>query len=342
MAGMVLLAVPLLATGASFRGIITTLADVLLLLLPALVSFTLPLAAGAMVLLSLYAAGGLPSLRLLRRGEEGGGLGLLLLLATPLAAGRWLALAAPALEVGAVAEVAIGAGAVLIGEEVAAGRQASLGRTSTFPLELVLGGRARLEGRLLSLVACLLLALPPSPPLLLISLLGLSLALEANLGGLRLILGGVLSLPALGGRVTARPSLVGALPGGGELLPLGGLGLLLGACGLFPLLSLVAGLLLLWTGDLPSLRLLSVGALLSHPLKVEVLLGSTPLQADLLLPSTSVLLPGTSVILPSTLQQDLLLPAIASRSHPACDPVGPCSCCRFAPLERCSVAELNG
>jgi len=315
MAGMVLLAVPLLATGASFRGIITTLADVLLLLLPALVSFTLPLAAGAMVLLSLYAAGGLPSLRLLGRGEEGGGLGLLLLLATPLAAGRWLALAAPALEVGTVAEVArlvaIGAGAVLIGEEVAAGRQASLGRTSTFPLELVLGSRARLEGRLLSLVACLLLALPPSPPLLLISLFGLSLALEANLGGLRLTLGGVLSLLALGGRVTARPSLVGALPGGGELLPLGGLGLLLGACGLFPLLSLVAGLLLLWTGDLPSLRLLSVGALLSHPLKVEVLLGSTPLQADLLLPSTSVLLPGTSVILPSTLQQDLLLPAIA-------------------------------
>ena len=257
----------------------------------------------------------------MRRGEEGGGLGLLLLLATPLAAGRWLALAAPALEVGAVAEVArlvaIGAGAVLIGEEVAAGRQASLGRTSIFPLELVLGGRARLEGRLLSLVACLLLALPPSPPLLLLSLLGLSFALGTDLGGLRLILGGVLFFLALGGRVTASPSLVLALPGGGELLrltgellPLDGLRLLLGACGLFPLLSLVAGLLL-WTGDLPCLRLLSVGALLSPPLQVEVLLGCAPLQADLLLPSTSVLLPGTSVLLPSTLQQDLLLPAIA-------------------------------
>ena len=203
-------------------------------------------------------------------GEEGGGLELLLLLATSLAL-------APALGVGAVPAVARlvaeGTGAVAIGEEVAAGREASLGWASTFPVELVLGDRARDESLLLSLAACLLLVLPPSPPLLLLSLLGLPLALGAALGGLRLALGGVPSLLALdcvpsllglGGRATASPSLLG-----GELLRL--------EVELLP-----------WTGDL--------------------LLGSAPLKVDLLRPSTP---PPLHLLLPSTLQEDLLLLAIA-------------------------------
>ena len=220
------------------------------------------------------------------RGEEGGGLGLLLL-ATTLSAGRRFALV-PASGVGKV-HVAEGlvveeTWAVPRGEE-AAGRQASQGWASTLPLEL--GGSARLEGRLLALAACLLLSLPPSPPLLLLSLVGLALALAADLEGLRLDLGGVRSLLSLlspAGWVTTSSSLpddlpledLELLPMAGELLQWGGLGLLLlGACGLL-LLSLGGGLHL------------SLGRLLSSPLQEEVLLpsGSAPLQEDLLLPST--------------------------------------------------------
>ena len=156
-----------------------------------------------------------------------------------------------------------------------------------------------LEGRLLALAACLLLSLPPSPPLLLLSLVGLALALAADLGGLRLDLGGVRSLLSLlspAGWVTTSSSLADdlplegleLLPFAGELLPWGGLGLLLlGAC----------GLLLLSLGGGP--HLLSVGLLLSSPLQKEVPLppGEAPLQVDLLLPST--------------LPQVLLLPDIA-------------------------------
>ena len=222
------------------------------------------------------------------RGEEGGGLGLLLL-ATTLSAGRRFALV-PASGVGKV-HVAEGlvveeTWAVPRGEE-AAGRQASQGWASTLPLEL--GGSARLEGRLLALAACLLLSLPPSPPLLLLSLVGLALALAADLEGLRLDLGGVRSLLSLlspGGWVTTSSSLADdlpledlELPMAGELLPWGGLGLLLlGACGLL-LLSLGGGL-----------HLLSVGLLL-----VPLPPGEAPLQ----------------VPLPSTLPQVLLLPDIA-------------------------------
>ena len=53
MADMVLLAVPLLATGASFSSISGTDASTFLLLLPAFVSLSLPGGDGAMVLLSL-------------------------------------------------------------------------------------------------------------------------------------------------------------------------------------------------------------------------------------------------------------------------------------------------
>ena len=150
------------------------------------------------------------------------------------------------------------------------------------PLEL--GDSARLEGRLLALAACLLLSLPPSPPLLLLSLVGLAFALAADFGELRLALGGVrslLSLLSLGGWVTTSPSLADDLPSDClELLPLGGLGLLLPSLG----------------GGLH---------LLSPLLQEEVLLppGGAPLQVDLLLPTSSPLLP-------STLQQDLLLPDI--------------------------------